>query len=93
MAVGEDEADELLRAFSHAARREILRRCWHGRQSAGALTSASGLAAASVSEHLKVLRKCGLVVLHKEGTFRWYQTDRDRVTDLAAWMHDFPAGS
>lgn len=90
MAVGEDDADELLRAFSHPARRDILRHCWHERQSAGALTTASGLAAASVSEHLKVLRKCGLVVLHKEGTFRWYVADRARVADLAGWLRDFP---
>ena len=81
--------DELFRAFAHPARRDILRLCRHEPQSAGALTSALGLAAASVSEHLKVLRKSGLVVLEKQGTFRWYRTDPDRVAALAQWLLTF----
>ena len=44
-------------------------------QAAGELAAASGLAAASVSEHLKVLRKTGLVVLERQGRFRLYRTD------------------
>jgi len=44
-------------------------------QAAGELAAASGLSAASVSEHLKVLRKTGLVVLERQGRFRLYRTD------------------
>jgi DNA-binding transcriptional ArsR family regulator len=44
-------------------------------QAAGDLAAASGLAAASVSEHLKVLRKTGLVVLERRGRFRLYRTE------------------
>jgi len=33
------------------------------------------LALASVSEHLKVLRKAGLLVLEKQGRYRMYRTD------------------
>jgi DNA-binding transcriptional ArsR family regulator len=44
-------------------------------QAAGELAAASGLSAASVSEHLKVLRKTGLVVLERQGRFRLYRTE------------------
>ena len=44
-------------------------------QAAGELAAASGLSAASVSEHLKVLRKTGLVVLERRGRFRLYRTE------------------
>jgi DNA-binding transcriptional ArsR family regulator len=85
-----DEADELLRALAHPARREILRQCWDAPASAGALSTALELAPASTSEHLKVLRKSGLVVLTKDGTFRWYQADRQRVAAVSQWLGAFP---
>ncbi|GIF22956.1 DNA-binding transcriptional ArsR family regulator [Actinoplanes tereljensis] len=90
LALADGEADELLRALAHPARREILRRCWDGPVSAGALADGLGLAPASVSEHLKVLRKTGLAVLTREGTFRWYRADPDRVAALTAWLTSFP---
>jgi DNA-binding transcriptional ArsR family regulator len=83
----EPDADELLRALAHTARREILRLCWQRPSTAGALSEALGLAPASTSEHLKVLRKAGLVVLTKDGTFRWYHTDQHRVRAIAAWLN------
>jgi DNA-binding transcriptional ArsR family regulator len=88
--LSDGEADELLRALAHPARREIIRRCWHGPVAAGDLTEAVGLAAASTSEHLKVLRRTGLLVLTKEGTYRRYQVDRTRLTRLARWLAAFP---
>jgi DNA-binding transcriptional ArsR family regulator len=86
----EGDADELLRALAHPARREILRRCWDGPASAGTLSAALDLAPASTSEHLKVLRKTGLVVLTREGTFRWYQADRQRLRAVGHWLGVFP---
>jgi DNA-binding transcriptional ArsR family regulator len=53
-------------------------------QAAGELAAASGLAPASVSEHLKVLRKTGLVVLDRQGRFRLYRTDPARVLAVAS---------
>lgn len=90
MALSAEEADELLRALAHPARRAILRECWREPRSAGALSETVELAAASTSEHLKVLRKTGLVVLTKDGTFRWYRADPARVAALAEWLSTFP---
>jgi DNA-binding transcriptional ArsR family regulator len=42
---------------------------------AGELAAASGPAAASDSERLKVLRETGLLVLESRGRFRPYRTD------------------
>jgi DNA-binding transcriptional ArsR family regulator len=84
------EADELLRALAHPARREIIRRCWNEPVAAGDLTEAVRLAAASTSEHLKVLRRTGLLLLTKEGTYRRYQADRSRLARLARWLAAFP---
>jgi DNA-binding transcriptional ArsR family regulator len=72
-----DEAllDETMRALSHPDRRIFVKACLREPRTAGELAELSSLALASVSEHLKVLRKCGLLVLEKRGRFRIYKTD------------------
>jgi len=86
----DEEADELLRALAHPARRAILRECWSAPVPAGSLTAMLGIGAPSVSEHLRVLRKTGLVTLTRSGTFRNYQTNTELVRALAQWLGAFP---
>jgi DNA-binding transcriptional ArsR family regulator len=74
----------LLRALAHEERRRILQACLVQSQAAGELAAASGLSAASVSEHLKVLRKTGLVVLERQGRFRLYRTEPSCVLTVAS---------
>jgi DNA-binding transcriptional ArsR family regulator len=74
-----DELDELLRALAHRERRMFLGACLEKRRAAGDLAERSSLSLATVSEHLKVLRKTGLVTLEKDGRFWFYQTARERL--------------
>jgi DNA-binding transcriptional ArsR family regulator len=73
------DLDEGLRALAHPARREILSICTDRWVAAGDIANALDLAPATTSEHLKVLRKSGLVDMRTEGTFRLYRTDTDNV--------------
>ena len=81
--------DELLRALSHPARRQILSAAAARPVSAGALAETLGLANATTSEHLKVLRKTGLVTMTVRGTWRLYLTDRARVAEASALLARF----
>ncbi|MHB1102468.1 MAG: ArsR/SmtB family transcription factor [Devosia sp.] len=65
----------MLRALSHPERRLFVRACRDQAKAAGELASLSELSLATVSEHLKVLRKSGLLVLEKRGRFWFYKTD------------------
>ncbi len=69
--------------MAHEERRRILQACLAQPQAAGDLAAASGLAAASVSEHLKVLRKTGLVTLERHDRFRLYRTAPACVLEVA----------
>jgi len=76
----ESEAlDELLRALASRHRRQILLGIWETERGAGELAGLLGLAPATVSEHLKVLRKTGLATMRAEGTFRFYRTCPEQV--------------
>lgn len=83
MPLSEAALDEALRALSHGQRRQFVRACLQREHAAGELAELSQLALASVSEHLKVLRKCGLLTLEVRGRFWLYHTDGavlDQVT-------------
>ena len=80
--------DERLRALAHPVRRQLVAACRDAPQPAGALVERTGLPPASVSEHLKVLRKCGLLVLEVRGRSWIYATDVDAVAEVSAGIDD-----
>ena len=79
----EDDLDEALRALAHSERRKFLSECRGARRAAGDLANLSKLSLATVSEHLKVLRKTGLVRLEKDGRFWYYLTDQERLDSVS----------
>jgi len=76
--------DEVLRALAHSDRRSFVRACLDGEQAAGDLAALSELSVATVSEHLKVLRKSGLLVLERRGRFWMYRTNAALLEEAAA---------
>jgi DNA-binding transcriptional ArsR family regulator len=73
--VDEEALDERLRVLAHPVRRRLIAACLAAPRPAGELVMLTGLAPASVSEHLKVLRKSGLLVLEPRGRYRLYTAD------------------
>jgi DNA-binding transcriptional ArsR family regulator len=74
-----DDLDECLRALAHRTRRAILRLTVANPTPAMRLAAALGIAPATASEHLKVLRKSGLVELTASRTQRLYHANPDRI--------------
>jgi DNA-binding transcriptional ArsR family regulator len=76
----------VLRALSHPDRRAFVAACRDAPCAAGELAELSQLSLATVSEHLKVLRTSGLLILDKQGRNWFYRTDlavlRDAETAL-----------
>jgi DNA-binding transcriptional ArsR family regulator len=71
----DDTLDERLRALAHPDRRRFLSLCRGSARSAGDLAAHTTLSDATVSEHLKVLRKTGLLTLDRQGRHWLYLTD------------------
>lgn len=87
-----DDLDECLRALSHPDRRRFVGECLAGQCSAGDLAGLSALALATVSEHLKVLRKSGLLIVEKSGRFWLYRADPVRLKRVLGALHDLTEG-
>lgn len=88
MTLDDAAIDENLRALAHPARRMFIRACLSNNQAAGDLASLSDLSLATVSEHLKVLRKTGLLKLDRQGRFWMYRTDADLLDATARALRE-----
>src|SRR3954468_14306240 len=62
-----------MRALGSRTRREILRLIWDRELPAGEIARSFSLTAATISEHLAVLREAGLVEMTRVGTSRRYR--------------------
>lgn len=69
-----------------------MRACLGRARAAGELAELSQLALASVSEHLKVLRKSGLLRLDKRGRYWFYRTDPAVLRRAAAAVRGLARG-
>jgi len=78
----------VLRALAHPDRRRFVIACRGEARAAGDLAELSQLSLATVSEHLKVLRKSGLLILDKRGRFWFYTTDLGVVRRAEAEIRD-----
>jgi DNA-binding transcriptional ArsR family regulator len=75
--------EETLRALAPPLRREILHLVWTEERTAGDIAGHFDVTFGAVSQHLKVLRDAGLVVVRPEGRHRWYRARRDSLGPLA----------
>ncbi|WP_052439229.1 ArsR/SmtB family transcription factor [Streptacidiphilus jiangxiensis] len=75
-----------VKAISEPRRRAILRLIWDDEMSAGQIADSFEVTFGAVSQHLKVLRDAGLVVVRKDGTKRYYRADRAGMGPLASYL-------
>jgi DNA-binding transcriptional ArsR family regulator len=80
------DLDEVMRALSARTRREILSLIWDTELAAGQIAAEFDLAAATISEHLAVLREAGLVEMTRVGTSRRYRARQEALAGLHGAM-------
>ena len=82
------DLDATMRALKSRTRREILARIWDRDLAAGEIAAAFALTAATISEHLGVLRQAGLVEMTKVGTSRRYRAKPSALAGLHGALED-----
>lgn len=79
---------ETFKALSDPVRREILQMLKHGRMSAGDIGSHFDMTGATVSYHLKILKKADLVWETKEKNFVFYELNTSVLEEIMLWISD-----
>ena len=79
---------ETFKALSDPARRQIFELLKNGRLSAGEIASHFDMTQATVSYHLKILRKADLVRESREKNFIFYELNLTVVEELMVWLSE-----
>ena len=84
---------KLFRGFSDRSRLAILESLRNGALSVGEIVSATGLTQPNVSNHLKCLSECGLVVGEQTGRYVHYRLGDEAVARMLRLADELLAGS
>ena len=80
---------ETFKALSDPARREILSMLKKGRLSVGDIASQFDMTGATVSYHLKQLKKADLIYETKEKNFIYYSLNTSVFEEIMLWVAQF----
>lgn len=80
---------ETLRALNDPVRREILMLLRQKKMSAGEISSNFAMTAATVSYHLSILKKAGLVAEERQKNFIYYELNASVLEELMLWLSNF----
>jgi ArsR family transcriptional regulator len=83
-----EELAQLLKAVADPARLQLLALIRSAGEACGCdLTAPLGLAQPTVSHHLKVLAKAGLIHRQQRGQWAWFRADEQRIASLGELFH------
>lgn len=83
---------DTLKALSDPTRRKILELLKKGPLSAGEIGEHFEMTGATLSHHLSILKKAGLVDDSKKGTFVYYEINTSVMEDIMTWVSGFMGG-
>lgn len=83
---------ETLKALSDPVRRDILNILKSGRLSAGEIAKHFDLSAATISHHLSILKKAGLIVETKYKNYIYYDINVSVFEEVMLWISQFTGG-
>lgn len=77
---------ETLKAISDPERREILEMLKEGKKTAGEISNSFNLTGATVSYHLSLLKKAGLIVETKYKKYIFYELNISVFEEVLIWI-------
>lgn len=83
---------DTFKALSDPARREILELLKNGSLPAGEIARNFDMTQATVSYHLKILRKADLIREKRDRNFIFYELNMTIVEELMAWLSELKGG-
>ncbi len=89
MPAGDETLDLVFGALADPTRRAILARIAGREATVNQLVDSFDLAQPTISKHLKVLERAGLVSRSREAQFRPVRLDARALADVDAWLGDY----
>lgn len=83
------QVERALDALGDPTRRAVFKRLRKGNRSVREIADGMSVSRPAVSQHLKVLKSAGLVVVRVEGTRRLYEVDPRGIEAIRNWLNGF----
>lgn len=83
------QIERALDALGDPTRRTVFKRLRKGNRSVREIADGMNVTRPAVSQHLKVLRAAGLIIVRVEGTRRLYGIDPHGIEALRNWLEGF----
>lgn len=83
---------DTFKALSDPVRREILELLKEGELSAGDIAANFDMTQATVSYHLKILKKADLIRENRDKNFIFYELNMTVVEEIMAWLSELKGG-
>lgn len=87
MRAAVDQASELMKALSNQHRLLILCCLIDGEKSVGQLAEYVGIRDSTVSQHLALLRREGIIANRRDGQTIWYRIESDIAREVVAVLY------
>ncbi len=79
---GLEQAAECLRTLAHPHRLRMLQMMLQGRFTVGELAEACGIQSHMASEHLRLMKHCGLLASERDGRKTYYQVAEPHLASI-----------
>ncbi len=77
---------ETFKALSDPTRREIVHLLKDGKMTAGEIVAHFSSTNATISHHLSILKKAGLILDEKKGKYVYYELNTSVIDEIIGWV-------
>lgn len=82
---------DVFQAIADPTRREIISLVANRSLNLNAIAENFGMSRPAISQHIKILSECGLIVVHQKGRERYCEAQLQQLTEVADWVSQYRA--
>ena len=80
---------DVFQAIADPTRREIINLIAHNSLNLNAIADNFDVSRPAISQHIKILTECGLIVIKKQGRERYCEAKLQKLGEVASWVEQY----
>ena len=80
---------DVFQAISDPTRREIINLTAHHPKNLNSIAENFDVSRSAVSQHIKILTECGLIIIKKQGRERYCEASLSQLSKVADWVEQY----
>ncbi|MCW3117157.1 MAG: transcriptional regulator, ArsR family [Chitinophagaceae bacterium] len=80
---------DVFQAIADPTRRQIINLIAHKSMNLNAIADNFDISRPAISQHIKILTECGMVVIRQQGRERFCEAKLDTLVEVSDWVHQY----